>query len=205
MTALVDSIGIRRTRASALTSDLVLIATGTAFIWLMTQVKISLLPYSPVPITGQTLAVLAVGGALGALRGGTSVLFYLALAAIGLPRASATGETGLHLFYTSFPTGGYLIGWLVAAIVVGYLCERGWDRSMRSSIGAMFLGSIVIYLIGVPWLANAAGYSAQDALARGLYPFIIGDTIKLFVAAGLLPALWKLVRRDPGKDERDTR
>lgn len=202
MTALAHSVGIRRTRVAALTSDVVLIVSGAAFLWLMTQVKISLLPYSPVPVTGQTLAVLAVGGALGALRGGASVFLYLALAAVGLPRASATGETGLHLFYTSFPTGGYLIGWLAAAIVVGYLCERGWDRSMRSSIGAMFLGSIVIYLVGVPWLANAAGYSAQDALARGLYPFIIGDTIKLLIAAGLLPALWKIVRRDPDGEAR---
>ena len=196
MTALAHSIGVRRTRTAALATDLALIVGGAAFIWLMTQVKISLLPYSPVPITGQTLAVLAVAGAFGALRGGGSVALYLALAAAGLPQASASGETGIHLFYTSFPTGGYLVGWFAAALLIGFLCDRGWDRSMRSSISAMFLGSVVIYLVGVPWLANAAGYSAQDALERGLYPFVIGDTIKLLIAAGLVPALGKLVGRD---------
>jgi biotin transport system substrate-specific component len=195
VTALAHSIGRRKTRAEALAWDLALIVGGAAFIWLMTQVKISLLPFSPVPITGQTLAVLTVGGALGTLRGGTTILLYLGLAVAGLPHASATGETGIRLFYASSPTGGYLLGWLLAAVIVGFLCERGWDRSLGSSIGAMLLGSIAIYLIGVPWLANAAGYSAPVALEKGLYPFIIGDMIKLLIAAGLLPTAWKLVKK----------
>ena len=195
MTALAHSIGNRKTRSAAIASDIVLIIGGAAFIWLMTQVKISLLPYSPVPITGQTLAVLTVGGALGALRGGTTILLYLALAVAGLPHASATGETGIGLFYASSPTGGYLIGWFLAAVIIGFLCERKWDRSFGSSIGAMLLGSIAIYLVGVPWLANAAGYSAPVALEKGLYPFIIGDTIKLLIAAGLLPIAGKFVRK----------
>ena len=195
MTALAHSIGNRKTRSAAIVSDIALIVGGAAFIYLMTQVKISLLPFSPVPITGQTLAVLTVGGALGALRGGTTILLYLALAVAGLPHASATGETGIGLFYASSPTGGYLIGWLLAAVIIGYLCERGWDRSFGSSIGAMFIGSIAIYLVGVPWLAHAVGYSAPVALEKGLYPFIIGDTIKLLIAAGLLPTAWRFVRK----------
>ncbi|MBW3594467.1 MAG: biotin transporter BioY [Actinobacteria bacterium] len=161
----------------------------------MTQVKISLLPFSPVPITLQTLAVLTVGGALGWLRGGASIVLYWALALVGTPNVSATGVTGPELFYASSPTGGYLVGWFFAAVLVGWLCEKGWDRSFRSSISAMLLGSIVIYLVGVPWLANAYGLDAATALEKGLYPFVVGDVIKLLVAAGLLPAAWRLLGR----------
>ena len=193
MTALAHSISKGRSKNASLALDIGLVVTGTAFIYLMTQVKISLLPFSPVPFTLQTLAVLTVAGALGWLRGGASIVLYWALALAGTPNVSATGVTGPELFYASAPTGGYLIGWFFAALLVGFLCEKGWDRSFRSSISAMFLGSIVIYLIGVPWLANAAGYDAATAMEKGLYPFVVGDTIKLMVAAGLLPALWKLL------------
>ena len=193
MTALAHSIGKGRSKNASLALDIGLVVTGTAFIYLMTQVKISLLPFSPVPITLQTLAVLTVAGALGWLRGGASIVLYWALALVGTPNVSATGVTGPELFYASAPTGGYLIGWFFAALLVGWLCEKGWDRSFRSSISAMFLGSIVIYLVGVPWLANAAGFDAATAMERGLYPFVVGDTIKLLVAAGLLPTLWKLL------------
>ena len=193
MTALAHSIGRGRSKNVSLATDILLVVAGTAFIYLMTQVKISLLPFSPVPITLQTLAVLTVGGALGWLRGGASVVLYWALAIAGTPNVSATGNTGIDLFYASSPTGGYLVGWLVAALVVGWLSERGWDRSFGSSVGAMLFGSIAIYLVGVPWLANALGYGTAEALEKGLYPFVVGDTIKLLVAAGLLPTLWRLL------------
>ena len=193
MTALAHSVAKPRSRNAAIALDIGLVVAGTAFIYAMTQVKISLLPFSPVPITLQTLAVLTVAGALGWLRGGASIVLYWALALVGTPNVSATGVTGPELFYASAPTGGYLIGWFFAALLVGWLCEKGWDRSLRSSISAMFLGSIVIYLVGVPWLANAAGYDAATAMERGLYPFVVGDTIKLLVAAGLLPTLWRLL------------
>lgn len=193
MTALAHSVSRGRSKNASLALDIGLVVAGTAFIYLLTQVKVSLLPFSPVPITLQTLGVLAVGGALGWLRGGMSIVLYWALALVGTPNVSATGATGPELFYASSPTGGYLVGWFFAAVLVGWLCEKGWDRSIRSSIGAMLLGSIVIYLVGVPWLANAAGYDAVTAMEKGLYPFVIGDVIKLFVAAGLLPLAWKLV------------
>ena len=193
MTALAHSIASGRTKNASLALDIGLVVAGTAFIYLMAQFKVSLLPFSPVPITLATLAVLVVGGSLGWLRGGASVLLFLALALVGTPNVSATGVTGPELFYASAPTGGYLIGWFFSAMLVGYLSEKGWDRSFKSSIGAMLLGSIVIYLVGVPWLANAVNYDAATALEKGMYPFIVGDTIKLFVAAGLLPALWKLL------------
>ena len=193
MTALAHSIGRGRSKNASLALDIGLVVAGTAFIYLMTQLKVSLLPFSPVPITLQTLAVLTVGGALGWLRGGASIVLYWALALAGTPNVSATGVTGPELFYASAPTGGYLIGWFFAAVLVGALCEKGWDRSLRSSISAMLLGSIVIYLIGVPWLANAVGYDAATAMERGLYPFVVGDVIKLLVAAGLLPIAWRML------------
>jgi biotin transport system substrate-specific component len=193
VTALAHSIASGRTKNASLAVDIGLVVTGTAFIYLMTQLKVSLLPFSPVPITLQTLGVLVVGGALGWLRGGASILLYWALALAGTPNVSATDVSGPELFYASSPTGGYLIGWFFAAVLVGYLSEQGWDRSFKSSISAMFLGSIVIYLVGVPWLANAVGYDAATALEKGMYPFVVGDTIKLLVAAGLLPALWRLL------------
>ena len=193
MTALAHSIGRGRSKNASLALDIGLVVAGTAFIYLMTQLKVSLLPFSPVPITLQTLAVLTVGGALGWLRGGASIVLYWALALAGTPNVSATGVTGPELFYASAPTGGYLIGWFFAAVLVGVLCEKGWDRSFRSSIGAMLLGSIVIYLVGVPWLANAFGFDAATALEKGLYPFVVGDVIKLLVAAGLLPIAWKML------------
>ena len=121
------------------------------------------------------------------------MLLFLGLALVGTPNVSATGVTGPELFYASAPTGGYLIGWFFSAALVGLLSEKGWDRSIKSSIGAMLLGSIVIFLVGVPWLANADGLDAATALERGLYPFVVGDTIKLLVAAGLLPAIWRLL------------
>jgi biotin transport system substrate-specific component len=193
MASLAEALGTRANRTSTAIWNAVSVVVGTGFIYLMTQVKVSLLPFSPVPITGQTLAILLVGGALGFIRGGASVLLYLALAALGLPRVSATGETGIDLFYASSPTGGYLLGFLFAAVVVGYLSKRGWDRSIRSSIGAMLLGSVVIYLFGVPWLANALDVPAAKALELGLYPFVVGDLLKLFIAAGLLPSVWAFV------------
>ena len=193
MTALAHSISRGRSKNAALITDIGLVVAGTAFIYLMTQIKISLLPFSPVPITLQTLAVLTVGGALGWLRGGSSVLLYWALAIAGTPNVSATGNTGIDLFYASSPTGGYLVGWFAAALIVGWLSERGWDRSFGSAVGAMLFGSIAIYLVGVPWLANAGGYDAATALEKGLYPFVVGDVIKLLVAAGLLPTLWRLL------------
>ena len=198
MTALAHSIGRRDTQAAAITSDVVLVLAGMAFMWVMTQVAIPLEPFSPVPITGQTLAVLVIGAAYGALRGGVTIGVYLALGALGLPRAFAEGETGIALLKASSPTGGYLLGFFVAAVIVGFLAQRGWDRSIRSSLGAMFVGEVIIFTIGVSWLANALEVSAQQAMKFGLYPFVIGDVIKLALAAGLLPIAWKFVKDKTG-------
>lgn len=152
------------------------------------------LPFTPVPVTGQTLGVLLVGASLGAGLGAASMGLYLAQGAIGLPFFSG-GESGLDFLTVSNVTGGYLWGFVLAALVVGRLAERGWDRSIRSSIGAMFLGELVLYVVAIPWLMTAIDVPLARAVELGLAPFVIGDALKLLVAAGLLPLGWRLAAR----------
>ena len=199
MTALAHSIGRRTTQTASIASDAVLVLGGIAFMWVLTQVAIPLEPFSPVPITGQTLAVLVIGAAFGAARAGITIGLYLALGAMNLPRAFADGETGIDLLKAASPTGGYIWGFLIAAVVIGFLAQRGWDRSWGSALGAMLIGEVIVFTLGIAWLANAIGVSAQKAMELGLYPFVVGDVIKLALAAGLLPTAWKFVRdRDAG-------
>lgn len=198
MTALAEAIGKRDTRSAALTMDALLVVTGSLFVAGMAQLYLRL-PFTPVPITGQTLAVLLVGGALGARRAGASLALYLGWIAIGLPFA-AEGKSGLDMLKVTTASGGYLWGFVVAAVLVGWLAERGWDRDLGRAWAAMLLGSIVIYLFGVPWLAAALeipvaaeGDVLNDALEFGMYPFVIGDILKLLIAGAALPAAWRLV------------
>jgi biotin transport system substrate-specific component len=158
-----------------------------------------MLPFTPVPITGQTLGVLLVGAAYGPGLGVATVLLYLGYAVAGLPalapNTDGTHDVGIEVLKLSAATGGYLWGFVVAAGIVGLLSRRGWDRTIRSSIGAMLLGSAVIYVFGVPWLMYVVGLPLQQGLELGLYPFVIGDMLKLLAAAGLLPAAWALMKR----------
>jgi len=179
-------------RRSGLLYDAALIVGGSLFVALSAQVAIPL-PFSPVPITGQTLAVLLVGALLGSRRGGLSLLTYLAEGAAGLP-VYAGGTGGLVPLMG--PTGGYLAGFVVAAFVTGLLAERGWDRHFVTTVLAMVLGNIVIYAFGLPWLAHFVGGAAVFAL--GLLPFLPGDIIKIIIAAILLPGGWKLLGRSHG-------
>jgi biotin transport system substrate-specific component len=152
------------------------------------------LPFTPVPVTGQTLGVLLVGASLGAGLGAVSLALYLAHGAIGLPFFSG-GAGGMEFLGLAAVTGGYLWGFVLSAAVVGRLAERGWDRSIRSSIGAMFLGELVLYVVAIPWLMGAIDVPLGEALELGLAPFVVGDALKLLLAAGLLPAAWRLTRR----------
>ena len=146
----------------------------------------------PVPITGQTFAVLLAGALLGSRRGALSQLSYLAIGATGIPYWFALGGP-LGIARLIGPTGGYLIGFVAAAFFVGWLAERGWDRRVWMSIPAMLGGSIVIYIFGLSWLAH---FVPGDAvLQAGLYPFVIGDLIKVVAAALILPSGWLLLRR----------
>jgi len=178
---------------------------GSALVAGLAQLSFRL-PFTPVPVTGQTLGVLLVGAAYGPALGAATLGLYLIWGLVGLPvfapNADGSHAAGLEVLRTASLTGGYLWGFVVAAGLVGWLSRRGWDRSVRSSIGAMLLGSIAIYAIGVPWLYHAlpptiAGepVTMQTALAYGLYPFIIGDTLKLLAAAGLLPLAWRVLER----------
>ena len=194
MTALAQAIPRPAGRGARLAVDAGLVVGASLVIALLAQVSFHL---RFVPITGQTLAVLLVGAALGSVRGGVAVGLYLAQGASGLP-FFAEGKAGLDYLVLRDPlhaTGGYLWGFLLAAVVVGFLAERGWDRRFASAVGAMFVGNVAIYLLGLPWLAAAIGTSVEDALPFGLYPFVIGDTVKLLLAATLLPAAWRLAPR----------
>ena len=203
MTALAATIGKRDSRAAALTLDAMLVITASLFVAGMAQLYLKL-PFTPVPITGQTLAVLLVGGALGAKRAGASLALYLAWIAIGLPFA-AEGNSGLEMLKVSTASGGYLWGFVIAGVLVGWLADRGWDRDLGRSIAAMFLGMIVIYVMGVAWLSAAldapvantseelrAAIGCGSGLECGFTPFVIGDIIKLMIAALALPAAWKI-------------
>lgn len=153
------------------------------------QIRIPLW-FTPVPVTGQTLAVLLSGAALGSVAGGASQLLYLGLGAVGLP-FFAGGESGWQV--VTGATGGYLLGFVVAAVVIGHLAERRQDRAIVSAIPAFLTGSTIIYLCGVPWLARALDTSWHHAVELGVTPFLIGDLLKIALAGLLLPAAWRIV------------
>lgn len=147
------------------------------------------LGFSPVPITGGTFAVLLTGAALGPARGAAGQATYLLLGAAGLPFFS--GGTG-GVSYLMGASGGYLVGFVVAAALVGACARRGWDRSPLGMAATFGLGSLVIYAFGVPWLAVVGSLGAGDALVQGLLPFLLGDGLKALAAAIALPAAWRL-------------
>ncbi len=178
-------------RWATLARDLLLILLGSFAVALSAQVAVYL-PFSPVPISGQTFAVLLVGAALGSRRGALSLLTYLGQGAAGLP-VFAAGKAGFVVLLG--PTGGYLVGMMAAAYVVGWLAERGWDRHLLRAAGAMLAGDLVIYACGLPWLAIMVGGDFQAVLAVGFFPFVVGDAIKIALAAGGLPVAWSLSER----------
>jgi biotin transport system substrate-specific component len=165
-----------------------LVVLGAGLIAISAQVQVPL-PFSPVPVTGQTLAVLLVGASLGARLGAASVALYVAEGLAGLP-VFAGGTSGL--LRLSGPTGGYLIGFIAAAFVVGLLAERGWDRRVWTAAIAMFVGEIAIYVFGLSWLSRFP--LPVGVLDAGLWPFVAGDVYKLVVAALLLPSAWRYAR-----------
>jgi biotin transport system substrate-specific component len=169
------------------------VIAGSLLVAALAQVQFHL-PFTPIPVTGQTLGVLLVGAALGPELAAASMLLYVAEGAVGLPFFAGGGH-GCSLLTLSSASGGYLWGFVAMGAVVGALARRGWDRTLRSSMSAMLIGEIVLYAIGVPWLAAAAGIGIQRALVLGLYLFVVGDALKLLAAAGLLPGAWRLTRR----------
>lgn len=166
-------------------SDVLLLAGGAALTALLAQVSVPL-PFTPVPVTLQTLSVLVVGATLGSWRGGLSQALYVLLGALGAP-VFAGGQGGRLVLLG--PAGGYLLGFVAAAALTGWLAERGWDRDHRAIL-AMLAGEVVIYAAGLAWLAQFVGWSRVVAL--GLAPFVVGDLAKVAAASGLLQLAWRL-------------
>jgi biotin transport system substrate-specific component len=178
----------------SLATDLVLVAAGAALTAVAAQIAV---PLWPVPITGQTLAVLLVGVSLGAVRGGISLALYALLGVAGLPVFSE-GSSGWSVL--AGPTGGYIVGFVFAAVFTGWLAQREWDRKLLWALLAFLAGSVVPFAIGLPWLAAALGSyglpnDVDSVLQAGLYPFIIGGVIKAALGAGIVSLAWFAVRR----------
>jgi biotin transport system substrate-specific component len=182
-------------RTNRIFRNVILAVTGS--IALTISAKISI-PFYPVPMTMQTLVVLLIGMAYGWKLGGATILLYLAEGALGLPVFSGTPEKGIGIAYMMGGTGGYLLGFVIAASVAGYLASLGWDRNPLKIILAMLTGNIVIYVMGLLWLGALFGWD-KPILDWGLKPFLFGDLIKIAIAAALLPACWRWVERSRGR------
>jgi len=174
----------------ALVRDALLVMGAALLTALCAQIVIPL-PFSPVPLTGQTFAVLLTAAALGPLRGLAGQALYLALGLVGLPFFQG-GESGWT--YATGATGGYLVGFLVAAVVVGACSRRGLDRTPLGTLAAFALGTLTIYAFGAPWLASVTQMDLGGAFRAGVLPFLPGDALKAALAAGLLPAAWRVAR-----------
>jgi biotin transport system substrate-specific component len=182
----------RSSRSANLVRDGLLVLGFSALIAVTSRLEIHL-PFTPVPITLQTLFVLLTGAALGSKRGGLALLAYLAEGASGLPVFA--GGAGGFMYLLVSPSAGYLWAFPIAAFVVGWLCEHRLDRRFWTSIFAMLPGILIIYAIGVSWLAVVGHLTFYTALLYGMLPFIPGDLFKLVIAALLLPSAWAIVRK----------
>ena len=201
----------------SLLADVSLIVGFAMFTAVFAQIAIKL-PFTPVPITGQTLAVLLTGGALGANRGAASLALYMLVGMVGLPVfAPSLGEgtvvhfilpwEGSNALVWNIASGGYIVGFVGAAWLVGRLAERGWDRSWRVLL-ALLAGNVVLYVPGLLWLGwwavdnewTSGAKIIPDTLQWGLWPFVAGDLAKLYVASVALPGAWALVRRIRDED-----
>ena len=198
---LADALLRPSTRARALAADAALVAVGAGIVAVLAQVVI---PMWPVPLTGQTLGVLLVAAGLGTVRGASALALYAALGLAGLPvmapQTDGSHISGLALLAT--PSFGYVLGFVVAAIVIGRLSELRWDRRVPRALVAFVVGSLIIYAVGLPWLAvvlSTLGVAQGDALVgatlqAGLLPFLLGDAVKAVIAGALLPLAWAGVR-----------
>jgi biotin transport system substrate-specific component len=198
MTATAVTLRLAAVPRVDLRTDILVVTLGAALISASAQLSISL-PFTPVPITGQTFAVLLVGASLGAVRGGSSALLYVLIGVAGAP-VYADGAHGWAQI--SGASGGYLVGFVLAAALTGRLAEKRWDRRFSSALGAILTGNVIIFLVGLPWLAIVLNTSLEKTLEYGLYPFIPGEILKLYLAASLLPTAWHLVNNADTRTDR---
>lgn len=168
-----------------------LVLGSSLALWASAKLQI---PFYPVPMTVQSLVVLAIGMGLGARLGAAAVALYLLEGALGLPVFAGTPARGIGLVYMMGPTGGYLAGYMLAAAVVGVLADRGWGRSIPTGLAAMLIGTVAIYLPGLLWLGFAVGWN-KPVLALGLLPFLAGDALKIAIGGLGAPALFGLCGR----------
>ena len=174
-------------RIAGIGMQIAAVLAGTALLTLSAKVSV---PFFPVPMTFQSLVVLLIGACFGPRLAGMTLVAYLAEGAAGLPVFAGTPEKGIGLAYMAGPTGGFLVGFLIAAILVGSLARRGMDRSVWTAALAMLLGTVAIYLPGLLWLGTLVGWD-KPVLAWGLYPFVYGDILKLAIASLAMPLLWR--------------
>lgn len=189
-TALVSAFWPRKSESLLFKAGLVLV--GSLLLALSSKIQV---PFWPVPLTMQTFVVLVIGMAYGRTLGLATVALYLAEGALGLPVFAGTPEKGIGLAYMVGPTGGYLAGFLVAVLLVGWLAERRWDRHPATTAAAMAMGMAVIYALGAAWLASFTGI--EKAVQFGVMPFLVGDALKILLATALMPLAWKAVQKFP--------
>jgi biotin transport system substrate-specific component len=181
----------------SLLREFALVAVGVLLTAAAAQVVIPL-PFTPVPITGQTFAVLLLGAAYGSARGAGTMLAYLAVGAAGVP-VFTEASGGVEVFQGA--TVGYLLAFPIAALAVGALARRGWDRKVLGMAVAFVVGSLIIYGVGVPGLAAVTGWPLGEAVAKGAVPFLVGDAVKALLAAATLPLAWKLLGERGERDD----
>ena len=183
----------------SIATDVVLIAAGAALTAVAAQLTV---PLWPVPITGQTLAVLVVGSTLGAVRGSISMLVYAVLGIVGLPVFSDASH-GFGVI--AGPTGGYIIGFIFAAALTGWLAQRTWDHRILGAVASFAAGTLVTFAIGLPWLAVSLGLNLEQTLAAGLYPFVVGGIVKALLAAGFIRLAWFGINRSEDRRGLDSK
>jgi biotin transport system substrate-specific component len=184
------------TRGDRALKELLLVLAGTLVLYVSAKISV---PFYPVPMTLQTLAVMAIAAAYGQRLGTLTVLAYLGEGLAGMPVFTATPPAIAGPMYFLGATGGFLAGFVLLALIVGYAADRGWDRSFVRLFGAMIVADIVVFALGVTWLAAFAhlgsktGIGFSAAWANGAVPFLLGDLLKIALAAALVPAVWNLI------------
>jgi len=182
--------------SSVVLRTILLVVLGIVVLWVSAKIKV---PFWPVPMTLQTFAVMAIAAAYGSRLGVATVIAYLAAGMAGLPVFTNTPPAMAGPAYLLGPTGGFLVGFVVAAFIVGYAADRHWDRSVPKLLAAMLVAEVAVFCLGLAWLGLAVpalGYSWQ-LLEAGLYPFILGDLLKVLIAALAIPAAWRLSAGSP--------
>lgn len=176
---------------------LVMVIAGIAVLTIAAKIKVPL-PYSPVPLTFGTFAVLTIGAAYGPRMGLATIFGYMLIGALGFDIFANSSANANGIEYMMGSTGGYLVGFVLATLALGFAARKGWDRNVLTMAGAMFVGTALIYIPGAMWLSHLYGFDAGTAFAKGVAPFLVGDALKLALAAMVVPAVWKMLGKARG-------